>query len=169
MPARPRCSTCWTSRPSPLDSSSSRCMTMAVCTVLRCLTLQRPLCIPGFWRWVAGFIHNIVRNTVHVLLNCQLIFKFCTSRVWETSLVFVWRLAIPLWPPSPTLSSMATRESWLSLWKQTTPSPWQIRYAHSTVTCFYLACRMGLGVASVQFLSLSLPSSRLLLISDNLF
>ncbi len=42
----------------------------------------------------------------------------------------VWRLATPLWPLCPTLSSMGTRESWLSLWKQTTPSLSQKRYAH---------------------------------------
>uniref|UniRef100_A0A3P8PG51 Large ribosomal subunit protein uL10 n=1 Tax=Astatotilapia calliptera TaxID=8154 RepID=A0A3P8PG51_ASTCA len=38
------------------------------------------------------------------------------------------KLATPLWLLSPTPSSMATRESWLLLWRRTTPSPWQTKY-----------------------------------------
>lgn len=51
VPARRLCSTCWTSRPSPSDSSSSRCMTMAVSTALRSSTSPRLPFRPGSWRW----------------------------------------------------------------------------------------------------------------------
>lgn len=50
VPARRLCSTCWTSRPSPSDSSSSRCMTMAASTALRSSTSLRLPFRPGFWR-----------------------------------------------------------------------------------------------------------------------
>lgn len=53
---------------------------------------------------------------------------FFPLRVWGILLVCVWRLATPLWLLSPTPSSVATRESWLLLWRLTTPSPWQTKY-----------------------------------------
>lgn len=58
VPVRPHCWTCWTSHPSPMDSSSNKCMTMAVSTVLRCLTSQRHLCMPSSWRWENVFQWN---------------------------------------------------------------------------------------------------------------
>ena len=51
VPERQHSSTCWTSRPSREVWSSSRCMTMAVFTALRCLTSQRQPCTPASWRW----------------------------------------------------------------------------------------------------------------------
>ena len=53
VPARQPFSTCWTSPPSHTDWASSRCMTMAVCTALRCLTSQKLHSKPGSWRWAS--------------------------------------------------------------------------------------------------------------------
>ncbi len=49
-PARPRCSTCWTSRPSLMGWSSSRCMITAAFTALRCWTSLKKPWTRGSWR-----------------------------------------------------------------------------------------------------------------------
>lgn len=93
----------------------------------RFLEVRCSACIEQF-NSLVGYV-LVVRNVCKLFLTINLVIFL---RVWGTSLACVWRLATPLWPQSPTPSSMATRESWLSLWRQTTPSPWQKRYSHQT-------------------------------------
>lgn len=53
---------CWTSPPSPLDGLSSRCLTMAVSIILKCLTSQRRHCILASWgnRNVASVVCRLI-------------------------------------------------------------------------------------------------------------